>query len=104
MFALAHEFLDLGEVVFLANVLVLFENLHTCAAVSCSNVLNELGSISDQLAFERVHKWARTAVEAIGATDRVDVLAPILIGFNDDLNADIWAVILEELAEHLTLW
>ena len=36
-------------------------------------------------------------------TYTIDVLAPVLIGLDDDLDGDIRAILLKELAQHLAL-
>ena len=33
----------------------------------------------------------------------VDKFRPVLVALNNDLNADIWTVLLQEFAEHLAL-
>ena len=63
--ASSHKLLNLGQVVLLAIILVLFENLNASSAVACANMFNEHGTIANQLALQSVHKRAVPAIEAI---------------------------------------
>lgn len=36
-------------------------------------------------------------------TYAVDIFTPIVVALDDDLNGDVWAVLLKELTEHLAL-
>ena len=38
-----------------------------------------------------------------GSTYRVKVFSPVLVRLNNDLDGDVGAILLEELAEHLAL-
>ena len=67
MLAVPQQLLNLGQVVLLAIFLMLLENLNACAAVSVPDVLDELGTVTNQLTLNRVHKGARPLVEAIRA-------------------------------------
>ena len=119
-------FLNLSQVIFLAVILVLLENLHASSAVARSDMLDEHGTITDKLSFKCVNEWAVSAIETIRAADLmdgkyelayltvvlseiwmitywVDVILPVILRFDHDLYRDIWAVLLQELTKHLTL-
>ena len=41
--------------------------------------------------------------EDLNKTYGVDKFRPVLVALNNDLNADVWTVLLQEFAEHLAL-
>ena len=64
--------LNLSQVIFLAIILVLLENLHTSPAVARSDMLDEHGTITDKLSFKCVNEWAVSAIETVRAADLMD--------------------------------
>ena len=65
-------FLNLSQVIFLAVILVLLENLHASSAVARSDMLDEHGTITDKLPFKCVNEWAVPAIETVRAADLMD--------------------------------
>lgn len=103
MLPIAKQFFDHFPIGRSPSVLILFGHLNACTAIPSPDVLHEVGTITDRLTLQCEDKWARPQVEAIGTADGVDVFTPILIGLNDDLDGNVRAVLLKELAKHLTL-
>ena len=68
MLPLAHQLFDLTQIFALARVLLLLGHLHTRPAVACADMLDEICTIADQLAFNRVDEGTRAIVKAVGAT------------------------------------
>jgi len=63
--ALTHQILNLFQVVPRSVVLVLLDHLDGGAAVSGSDVLDEVGAVADRLSFKSVDEWAETLVKPI---------------------------------------
>lgn len=63
--ALTHQILDFLQVVSSSIVLVFLDHLDRGAAVSGSDVLDEVGAVTNRLSFKSVDEWAEALVKSI---------------------------------------
>ena len=65
LFALTHQVLDFFQVVSGSIVLVFLDHLDRGAAVSGSDVLDEVSAVANRLSFKSVDEWAEALVKSI---------------------------------------
>ena len=118
---LPHFVVDLVDILVCASLLVLLGHSEDFA-VAIPDMLNKVGAVSDECAFNSVDNWAGSLIKTKGATRlkqkpttvtemnntlvntyRIDEFSPFTCVLHNKFDGDVGAVGFKELAKHLAL-